>query len=603
MQTLSVGILKRVVYYFKTLSVVVVMCLFVSGCGKNKGSLYVDDLASVIDSTNENSNNNNKSKSKYDPNLYSPNELFSCNNNADPAPSRNRRLSRYEYLNSLEQIFGQYLMKAMNLKKDVLVYENSYLNFDNTELEVSTDLIDGYFEFALEIANKLEASSSYRNTIKANCFYEATVTTTCVNNFISWFGKKVYRRPLTDTEKTDNFNFYKSFNNPKQGFRALIVTFLNSPDFLYKLEIKGNEVNGNPDLLKLTSYELATKLSYLFWGLAPDETLMQAADSGSLMTEAGFKEQLERLLSNSRAKQHIKNFYKQWLNIYGDFTDNYSLAFLKGIQFKKYRSFAPEEVEWFVDYILWEKKGNMVDLLLDRTALVKDNQLAIIYGSDHVVSSLTPQQLPPNERSGILTRAFMLANGEDDTHPFRRGSTVMSRYMCQTPPRPDEEGLPEGALLEPVNDGSLSTRHRFEVKTNSPVCMTCHQILNPLSFALESYDSLGRYRTIEKVFIDGTLVSDHLPINTVVDYQFDEQKATVNGAVELSQKLSENPRTHQCAVRQWYRFSHGQAESPADACVLDKMYKVLVKENGSFYEMFKETALQSSFGLKKVGKR
>lgn len=584
--------------YSCLLVLIFITSTFLASCGK-KSPLLISYNETNLGSSDNKSSESDSIQSELP--KYTPTELFNCTSGKDPAPTRIKRLTKTEYLNTLTSLFGnygKYLMIDMQPKLELLPDENSYLNFDNTELSVSTDLIDGFFEFAYQLAIKVDANTSYTEAIDAKCIRTTPIVDSCITSFIKNSGMKIFRRPLTDKEISKYFNFFKLFPDPREAFRSTLTALLQSPNFLYKLEDQGTPINNRTDLLELTSYELASRLSYMMWGTMPDPALFSAAQNNSLKTQEGLHTQVERMINDPKAKTHIKHFYNQWLGLYGDIPDAYSFNFLDGWRFKKVRSAASVEVAKFLDYIFWEKKGNVIDLLNDRTVFLDEAYTKLMYNMTD--SPFGKTELPLIERSGILTRVAMLTTGEDQTHPFRRGSKVMTRFMCESPPRPNEEGLPDGALQEPPIDGTTSTRHRFEVKTENKQCMTCHSIINPLAFALETYDSLGRYRTVEKIYFEGKLIGQ-APIDTNVAYVWGTQNETVNGAVDLSQKLSENPRSHQCAVQQWYRFSHGQYETPSDSCIMDTMYKTLINENGSFIEMFKSTAKHPHFALKKVG--
>jgi hypothetical protein len=408
-----------------------------------------------------------------------------------------RRLSKREYIATLKTLFDRYIVAALSNRLGLLPEETISDGFDHIRRSVSPDLVEGQMDIAIAMGDLI--AQNYNNWLTkavGTCITRNPPLATCVSAFIRNLGGRAYRRPLKPAEETLYQAIYdENDSTPAQGVRAVVIALLISPGFLYMIEDQGTPVAGRTDLFRLTSYEVATRLSYAITGTMPDPELFAAAASGALDTPEGLATQFERLLAGPLAKPHLNEFYRQWLKVDRQLPINYSTAFRESISTAFYPQ-ALNELDQFIDHITWTRQGRYQDLLLSRESFTY-SWLSRVYGSAEWVNGAPPVMLPEGQRAGLLTRVAMLANGEDVRHPFRRGTRVMNQFLCRTPPRPDADMLPEGALDEPPLDARISSRERFEVKTAAPLCMTCHRQINPLAFAFESYDTMGRYNMTE----------------------------------------------------------------------------------------------------------
>src|SRR5207244_8466604 len=131
--------------------------------------------------------------------------------------------------------------------------------------------------------------------VAGTCATEATLSAACVNGFLDRFVRLVYRRPLLDAERAEYAALNDGMRTPAQAIRAMVIVALSSPRFVQHVEVDGTALAASADVLQLTSYEIASRLSYGFWQTMPDAELLGAADDGSLATDAGFAKQLERV--------------------------------------------------------------------------------------------------------------------------------------------------------------------------------------------------------------------------------------------------------------------------------------------------------------------
>jgi hypothetical protein len=528
--------------------------------------------------------------------------MFSCEEGSDPGASELRRLTRYELLNTLQDLVGPAAVTSVANQINLLPVESEVGNFETIERPLSPALIQGLFDVAQAIATYIVSNSTELNRIAGSCISLSILSDQCLDTFIRNFGQRAFRRPLTSEEVIVMKALYNSEAAAAkiEGVEAVLMSFLLSPHFQYKIEVSGVAVDGREDLLKLNDFEIATRLSYLIWGSMPDDALLSAAARGQLVISENFTLHRERLLASPRAKKHILTFYQQWLDYQKIPEFSFGAGFPTAANQPGVRTEVINEMDDLVNYVTWDSNGTFKDLIESNISFAKTPIVASIYNVPVWQAGTPAVRLPANERSGILTRAAMLANGEDVTHPFQRGAAVLSKILCTSFPRPEPQSLPPGALDEPLPDSSLSTRERFEHKTSSAQCMTCHSRINPLGFALESYDSLGRYRTAETIYSNDGVELNKVAIDAAVDFIGDSSSPKViNGAVELSGEIADSDSAGACFVRQWFRFSEGRKESANDNCFLNRMHKSLTSV--SILEMIKQTASAPEFLSRKVG--
>jgi hypothetical protein len=531
----------------------------------------------------------------------SPADAFACTAAGTPGSTEILKLTKYELINTLTDVFGATVISEVQIRIDAIPRDNLVKGFETIERSVSGSHIQAYFDMAETVARQSTSTTARMNSVAGSCFQDTSLADSCLTAFVNSMGLKLFRRPLLADEVTELKSFYTA-NSPtrRDGVQIVLSRMLQSPNFLYRLEDSGIQLT--PGVLELTPYELASRLSYTLWGSLPDAALFADAANGKLTTEEGLSAQMTRLLASTKAKAHIKNFYSQWLSTNLEIANGFSTEFLEGISTTGLSEAMKAELSSFVEYIIWTKKGSIADLLTSSESFVTHPELAKVYKSSVWTAGTAPVNLPSGERSGITTRAAFLSSGDDETHPFRRGSKVLSRILCYDPPRPDSDKLPEGALDEPPMDHLASTRERFETKTSAPVCLSCHSKINPFSFALENYDGLGRFRTIERVRDTATHeVLSSIPIDSVVNYLFGNgETRTFGGGVEMSKEIASSGDADVCFVRQWYRFSRSKIDSVEDNCAMKPIYDALRAEGGSIIKVIETSVMDSTFRVRKL---
>ncbi len=539
--------------------------------------------------------------------LSQVNEILSqnslqCDPQQTPSDTELKRLSKNEYFNSVRDL----LVKggATDLANQVaamsnLVPTDNLGYFSNMDSSLSTGHINGYYQVSRRISDYFLANET-RLINFVNSFAGCQeFNQVCLGQFIQNFGLRSFRRPLTQDEVSRYTSALGS--NNAQAFREVIFVFLQSPQFLFHLETEGSPIAGNENALSLSSYELASRISYGFLQTTPNDFLMDLAANGSILSESGRQSAINHIFSTQQdqVKVTFKDFYSQWLKTksFETFQFNPSStkydAFLNGAN--PNINDMIDEVDQMIQFYTWTQNGSLQDMLTSPYSFARAPALANLYGVEPW--NQDPNQmvtLPAGERSGLLTRSFFLVSPNEETHPIHRSAFIRRQILCEDlAPPPDT--LPPDALAPPAHDPSLTTRQRFEQKTSPGACMGCHSIINPVGFALENFDGLGRFRQFERVFEDDGQFTQ-LPVDASAQPQiiYGSQRQVTNG-MELSELVAESGKADICFAKQIWRYTHKRMEQPKDNCSLVPLAAASLKEGGGFLETLKTIISTPSF--------
>ncbi len=464
-----------------------------------------------------------------------------------PGPAPLRRLTRQEYDSTVAELAGDTTAPGRDFPPEARA-----LGFNNIAdaQTVTTLLAEAYKAAAEGIAERATASLS----TLLGC---SETESACIDGFIQRFGSRAYRRPLAPAEAARlraTYDWGVQNASARDGVEMVMEVVLQSPDFLYRPELGGAEAA--PGILRLSSYEMATRLSYLLRGSLPDQLLLDEAAADRLQTAEQVRAQAERLLAAPEARATFKSFHRQWLDL-----ERVPLLERSPSEYPGYTEAIPaliqQETEEFIDHVLWEDGGRLATLFTAPYTFV-DSTLASFYGlTAPSGTGFSKVATDPARRAGLLTQPSLLALHAEplQTSPVHRGLFVRESLLCQFLPPP-----PANLVITPPElDPKLTTRQRFSQHSADAACASCHAQIDPVGLGFEHFDAVGRWRDTENglpVDATGNL------INSDVDGAFD-------GAVELATKLASSEQVAGCMMTQWARFTYGRSETPEDACSLE----------------------------------
>jgi hypothetical protein len=337
----------------------------------------------------------------------------------------------------------------------------------------------------------------------------------CAKTILSTLARRAYRRPVTSDETQVLLDFYGSGSANggfEAGIRSALERILVGPEFLFRVE---TEAAGGPPVAahNITDIELASRLSFFLWSSIPDDELLELAEKGTLRDAEVLEQQVRRMLADSRSKALVDNFAGQWLylrNLRTVSPDPDEFPYFDG----NLREAFQRETELFFASMLSEDRSVLDMLSADYTFV--NERLARHYGIPGVYGShFRRVSLDGANRAGLLGQGSILTvtSHPNRTSPVVRGKWVLDNLLGAPPPAPPAD-VPN--LKEEHEDGrALSMRQRMEEHRANPVCASCHQLMDPLGFALENYDAIGRYRDSDSgqpidasaVLPDGTKLS------------------------------------------------------------------------------------------------
>jgi hypothetical protein len=534
----------------------------------------------------------------------------------DPAPTPLRRLSMRQYENSLADLLGGVdapgFAAAQSFLADLPADGEKEAWFSNADLRLSQQHVDAYYQIADAAAEAVASDDASLSAIAGACALSEALDDGCLATFVRELGARAYRRPLEDEEVAALVEVVDAAAPGRDAYRDLLFTLLMAPDFLYLVETRGTPIDGREDLLAVSPYELASRLSYHFWQSMPDDELFAAAADGSLATEEGLTAQVDRMIAGpgrERVRATIGLLWGEWFGLaeFSGFSESASFATFAGDGMlatpeakTSLRAAMVAEVQALTDHFTWDAPGTFADMLLTRDSFTDDPVLASLYGVPPWDGVGERPQMPADQRSGLLTRAAFLVTGDHKTAPLHRGAYIQRDIMCfATMPPPAD--LPADALDPPPFDPDATTRERYELKTAAAECQGCHSSFNPLGFAQESYDALGRWRTEERLIDDAGVELGALPVDTAVKVPnlIPGEFVDVEGPVQLMRNVVDAQRVEGCLARHYFQFAYRRPDANVDECVIEELTTTL--EDGSIEGMLRLIALQPEFAVRAVG--
>lgn len=326
----------------------------------------------------------------------------------------------------------------------------------------------------------------------------------CARTILTAMARRAYRRPLTDEDTRVLMGFFadgRASGGFDAGIELGLQRILVSPSFLFRTEFEPESAAARAaGIYRISDVELASRLSFFLWSSIPDDQLLNLAIQGRLKNPVVLERQTRRMLADPRAEAFIDNFAGQWLGLrklaeikpdpflFPDHGDALSLAFER-------------EVELFFGSIVRDDRPTIELLTADYTFV--NERLAQHYGIPNV-KGITFRRVPLAEdspRRGLLGKGAVLSVTAfpNRTSPVVRGKWVLDNLLGAPPPEPPPNVPALAENGERVTQ-VLTMRQRVEQHRANPICASCHKLMDPIGFALEQFDAIGRHRTYDENF-------------------------------------------------------------------------------------------------------
>jgi hypothetical protein len=476
---------------------------------------------------------------------------------SDSLPARIRRLTRAEYDASVQALLGTSLAPSVELSfppdaKQGPSNSPAGAAFTvNDAQRVDPVLVDKLDTAAQALVT--EARAGGKLELLAPCADpSAAGGEACARTFVSSFGARAFRRPLTDEEIAgllEAFHVGADGYTYADGIDLVTRVLLQSPGFLYATEL--GEPGAGPSFV-MTGNEIASSLSYLLTSGPPDDALLAIAASGGLATPETRETEARRLIATPQGRARFVRVVREWLGI--DDVAHREKSQNVYPEFAAVSHAMDLESRAFIDEVLNNSTGTLAELL-SADFTIAEPALAAVYGvaagGQGERTSLTSVK-----RRGILNQGAFLSvfASNNGSHPVFRGVAIMRRVACLDVPDPGALGI---VVSFPAADATKTTRARFEAHAMDAGCAGCHAKIDNFGFALESFDGMGKERTIE----NGLPVETGVSLDTGTDLD-----GTYADSVELVNALAHSEAVKTCLARQIFRSTAARSDaSVADA--------------------------------------
>ena len=459
--------------------------------------------------------------------------------------------------------------------------------FTRLDTNVTTGHIQALLAIGAAFGAELTNSTARITSVFGSCATDADPSNdaSCIASFINKLGPQILRRPVT----SDDVAFYSSVYSEaaanasiEAGFAAtygaspaeagpnglvsprtlaaIVTLMMNSPDFVYHVE------DGDPSdtaiIAPLNAYEVASRLSYNFWETMPDAELQAKAADGSLLQSSVLTAEVTRLINDPRAQGPMAEFFSQWLRVnvlpalnsaVGSATfTNFAAGFTPTVATAQN---AIDDVTQAGQWVTLHG-GTLNDLLTSTQSFATTSDIATLYGVSPWDGTSTPPTVSDPTRAGLITRIAFLASGTIATNPILKGVSIREGLLCYPLPAP-----PANAANTPLPQVPTdTTRQETELLTASPKCNYCHApFINPLGFATENFDSLGRSRTAEDLFDNFGNIVGQKPVDTESVPQVSVGNMEVSmGAADVTKQMIASGLVTTCFAQNYFEFALGR---------------------------------------------
>lgn len=500
----------------------------------------------------------------------------SINGFEPPAPSMRRLLAR-QYVHSIEDLLGTQAADAALAPVDTPL--NGFDAIGASQLNIGDAAVVDY-EKSARAAASAAVSSGAKIGDYLTCEPSGPTDDACLETFIRNFGRLAFRRSLTTEEVTGLVTVGAAAADAYGTFDAAleyaIATMLQSPSFVYQIEVGGPPVDG---VSILTGLEMASRLSFFLLDTTPSAELLDRAEAGDLDDPEGVRLVAEELVSRPEARRSLAAMYDEILNLRGLSTIAKSPDLFPEFSPELVASMRQETLK-LLENIVWDRDADFTEFFTsDRTFV--DAHLAELYGLPAPADGEWEEVTLPAEqpRAGFFGQASFLASQAhiELTSPTLRGKFVRERLLCTSINPP-----PNDVVTEFPDDAGLKTmRERLQVHQENPSCAACHALTDNIGLSFENFDAIGRFRLTENdVTID--------PSGTLEGASFADGE-------ELADLVASDPAFIDCAVRNIYRASLGRIEGDGEERVVDELVSRFESSDRRVQALLVEIAVSDAF--------
>lgn len=483
-----------------------------------------------------------------------------------------RRLSEQQYRNTIADVFGPEIVVRGVFEPQIRV--GGLLAASSAVLSITPAGFESFSDMADSIAVQVTSEKNRDRLIPCRPRSAREPDDACTTQVLTAYGLRLFRRPLARDEVSSRVKLAramaKSSGDFYTGLRYGLATLLQAPDFLFRKE---KAVSNADHDYALEPYSRATRLSYLLWDTAPDAELLRSAETGEIVTPAGYAKQVDRLLASPRLEGGMRAFFTDmlWLDTFDTISKD-SLIYPKwGVAIAN--AAKEETLRTTLDLAL-HSNGDMRDLMTTRKTYLNRSLAAVYELPFNFAGDWVAYEFPESSgRSGVLTQISMLSmfSHPGRSSPTKRGVALMDIFLCEPTPTP-----PANVDFSVVNDtnGALKTvRERLMAHASSKICASCHTHSDPIGLTLEHFDTIGGRRLTEN--------------GQPIDVSATLQGKVISGAQDLGRYLHDNPKYPACIARKLYAYAKGLNSEDVETSAFKSANKAFTESGFRLRELLK----------------
>lgn len=467
------------------------------------------------------------------------------------APPVVRRLTQEQYRNIVRDVFGSMTLGG-RFEPDPRA-AGSLIAVGAGKTSVTASSIEEYYRMGRTIAGQVVGPQYRDQLLPCKPVSPEAADTACTQRIVTEVGRLLFRRSLTPQETARYVSVAadatEKVGDYYEGLQLALAGMMVAPQFLF-IQEQMEPDPAAPGKYRLTSTSMATRISFALWNTTPDLPLLEAAERGELQTEQGLAKQIDRMISSPRFETGVRAFFVDMMGF--ELVDDLSKD---AILFPNYNGEIAiqgqeQTLRTLVD-LLVRKNGDYRDIFTTR-----QTYMTPLLASAYQVQMKTPPTTLPNDwapfewppevpQAGIITQLSFVSlhSHPGKTSPTLRGRALRESLLCQRIPDPPPNV--NSVVLETADISHAPTmRDRLSLHVTNPSCASCHNVMDPIGFALENFDTVGAYRRTENGKVIDT--SGTLDGKSFVD------------AAGLGQALHDSPRTTSCLVQRAYAYSAGR---------------------------------------------
>lgn len=511
--------------------------------------------------------------------------LSSCSDSepvTSGTPIAMHRLTEDQYRNIIADAFGSTISVASRF--DPVMRREGLLAVGAHNIGITPAGFERFENLARAIAAQVVDDRHRAILIPCNPAQMSATNDRCIDKFYAHVSRLLFRRPLAEDEVSKYVKIAteaaKARNDFYVGLSYGLTAMLASPEFLYVMEFDERDPV-DKQKRRRDAFAKATRLSFFLWNTTPDDALLIAAEKGTLHTERGLEEQVDRMIGSAKFETGVRAFFSDMLGF-----DAFETLSKDGIIYPAFSSKvaadAKEQTLKTIVDLLIDKRGDYRDLFKTRTTYMSPS-LGPIYKVPVVkLGEWTPFEFPKDTgRSGIqsLVGFIALHSHAGKSSPTLRGKAVRELLLCQKVPDPPGDVSFE-QFHNPTSPLKTAREHLLAHVFN-PTCAGCHKIMDPIGLTLENFDGAGQFRTT-----DG---------GTPIDASGELDGLAFPGPDGLGESLSKSPAIPACLVDRLYTYAVGRGPASGDRELIRYLEQSFADEGYRLTGLMRRIATSSAF--------